>query len=486
MKRLIIIVLIFWLFSATKVNAQTQAVNKDTQKNSEGWILSGSWRSRIEDWDYFDPGKLTSGGNNKYVFNGNLFRIKALNEKKYTDTALEFSIPYFIALPNNAAGLPPFGPLGQGAIYRGINQGNFTNIFLKQAYVKFKGIPEKHTSLKLGRFEFGDGSEVQVSDKTLDWLKKNRINERLIGNFGFTHIQRSFDGFETKFDNPNLNATVFGAFPTQGIFDLQGHKDIPKVRVLYTGLTKKDKSEKSEGRLYYIFYNDARNDVLKVDNRPIPVRTLDDQDLYIHTLGGHYIRKFGPFDLLSWGALQGGDWGVQKHRAYAWDAEGGFKPPKLPWNPWLRAGWTITSGDNNPTNGTHNTFFQLLPTPRTYARTPIFNLMNTDDKFIQLVFNPRKKITTRIDFHKIDLNKPKDLWYFGGGAFRNSVFGYGGLPSGEKSDFINLLDLSLDYEITKFLNFTFYFGHVIGKDVVKTTYQGRRGNYFYWEMTRKF
>ncbi len=449
--------------------------------------FSGSIRERIELWDWYQPGKSVSPRGNNYMFNGSIIKLNGLYENKNTQGFVEFAIPSLIGLPHQAIAPPPQGLLGLGGNYRAFNSGNWASFFLKQAYFKQK--VKENGTIKLGRFEFSDGLEVLTGDPTLDALKKMRIGERLIGNFGFTHIGRSFDGFEAMFDKPTLNATVFGAFPTQGVFDLQGWKDLHDVRVLYTGLTKEDRAMTQEGRLFYIFYNDARNDptLVKTDNRPLPTRLLDKKDLFIHTIGSHYIKKVGPFDFLGWGAIQLGKWGLQDHFAYAWDTELGFKPPKIPFKPWVRIGTTQGSGDNNPINGSHTTFFQILPTPRQYARFPFFNMMNLRDYFIQLILKPHDKITTRLDYHILDLAQSKDLWYAGGGAFRNNIFGYSGAPSNGSTDLANFLDLSLDYAINPKTNFTFYFGHSLGQNVIRDIYKGsRRGSYFYWEITRKF
>lgn len=485
--RLIIIVLLVLLsFSSFNTANGMEQTNEETQ-NHGTFTLGGSIRSRVEFWDWFEPGKNIPQRGNNYTFSGNILKLNGLYENKNTQSFVEFAVPFFIGLPDNAAAPPPQGLLGVGANYRVLNNDNFASIFLKQAYFKQK--IKESGSIKLGRFEFSDGLEVLTGDQTLDWLKKTRIGERLIGTFGFTHIGRSFDGFEAKLDKPTLNATVFGALPTQGVFDLQGWKDFPDVRVLYTGVTKRNEAKTQEGRLFYIFYNDARDidGLIKTDNRPLPGRLLDNKDLFIHTIGSHYIRKLGPFDLLGWGAIQVGKWGTLDHFAYAWDTELGFKPPKMLWEPWLRIGTTQSSGDNNPTNGSHGTFFQLLPTPRQYARFPFFNMMNIRDYFVQLIFKPYKKITTRLDFHILNMAEANDLWYIGGGAFRKNIFGYAGTPSGGHNRLANLLDLSIDYVINPKTNITFYIGHAIGQNIISDIYKGnRRGNFLYWEITRKF
>jgi hypothetical protein len=93
------------------------------------------------------------------------------------------------------------------------------------------------------------------------------------------------------------------------------------------------------------------------------------------TVGGHYLHLFptfqGPIDLMLWGAAQTGMWGRLDHRAHAGAVEVGIQPDGLRWiRPWLRAGLFASSGDSEPTDGRHETFFQVLPTPQPHARFP--------------------------------------------------------------------------------------------------------------------
>src|SRR6185436_8467810 len=49
-------------------------------------------------------------------------------------------------------------------------------------------------------------------------------------------------------------------------------------------------------RLFWLYYEDARDNPVKVDNRPLPVRTADKDEIAIHTVGAHAIavKEAGP------------------------------------------------------------------------------------------------------------------------------------------------------------------------------------------------
>ncbi len=110
----------------------------------------------------------------------------------------------------------------------------------------------------------------------------------------------------------------------------------------------------------------------------------------------------------------------------------------------------------------HGSFFQLLPTPRLYARFPFFNLMNSADAFGEVMLKPAKRVTTRVDVHSLRLADGHDLWYQGGGAFQPTTFGYMGLPVGGHRGLGTLYDVSADVILTPQLAVGSYVGHASG------------------------
>ena len=235
----------------------------------------------------------------------------------------------------------------------------------------------------------------------------------------------------------------------------------------------------------YIYYGDDRG-LIPMDNRPAGVRRLDTTPLNISTMGGHYTRKVGNADLLAWGAWQTGDWGNLSHRAWAFVAEAGYQLPNLAGKPWFRIGTNQTSGDPNPNDGRHQTFFQILPTPRIYARFPFFNMMNLDDSFAEVMLRPHPRVTIRSDYRWLRLSQGSDLWYSGGGAFQSSTFGFTGRPSGGSRNLGDLVDFSVDFKAAKKTTLTFYYGYANGGTVIHSIYPaGSNGSLAYWELAQR-
>ncbi len=448
--------------------------------------VSGAIHERYEDWSFF-PSK----GESDYGYSGSLLRLMFSQTRQTYDWAVELAAPVLLGVPNGAALPPPQGQVGLGGNYYAANhnQRNAAFVFAKQAFLRFK---REHWSARFGRFEFLDGGEVTPKDPTLAVVKRDGISQRLIGNFAFADVQRSFDGAQYTYSNGPWNFTAFSAAPDRGVFQVDGWGWV-KTPITYVALTRQAHwgAGNAEWRAFGIYYNDDRG-VLKTDNRTAAARGRDLGGIDIGTYGGHYIQAIptpaGVFDLLGWGALQTGRWGTLTQRAAAGTAEGGYQPNILPAvKPWLRGGYFYSTGDGNANDGVHGTFFALLPTPRVYARFPFFNEMNNRDLFGELMLRPRKDLVLRSDVHGLWLANSHDLWYAGGGAFQPWTFGYSGRPSNGATGLATLYDISADYQMMRVVSLGLYLGYARGGAVVQRIFPGNSNARFgYVEMNYHF
>ena len=451
--------------------------------------VSGNLRARVYSWDWFgvDPG-------HDYTYPAAIFRAGLSQNKKKYDWQLEFSVPVIVALPTDAVLPAPKGQLGLGGSYYAANSNSENNgsLFLKQAAVRFKelgGIAGQ--SIRFGRFEFGDGAEVAPKNPSLAALKRDRIGQRLLGTFGFTDVQRSFDGALYTLGNAKTNLTVFGARPTEGVFQVDGWGDL-KINVFYAAVTRQISTDgmDAEWRAFVIPYRDYRSGVAKVDNRPAAVRNADTGNINVWSWGGHFIgiekTSAGPVDVLLWGVFQTGAWGSLTQRSGAFAAEAGWQP-QVAWSPWIRGGYDYGSGDGNPNDQTHGTFFTVLYTPRVYSRTPFFNQMNNTDLFAELILRPTKRISIRSDVHAIDVANSADFWYTGGGAFQSSTFGYAGRAVSNQSGLATLVDVGPDVTVNAHTAFSLYYGHASGGAIPHAIYSSTDNlNFFYLELGLRF
>jgi hypothetical protein len=452
-------------------------------------VVSSSLRSRVYSWNWF--GDTPNG---EYTYSGSLFRFGLTESRKTLDWQVEFAVPALVDMPAGAVMPAPFGQLGLGGSYAAANGGstNSSSIFLKQGNFRIKGLGGiAGQSIKAGRMEFIDGSEVTPAHGTLAALKRDRIAQRLLANFGWTDVQRSLDGAQYVLSMPKLNITAVAARPTEGVFQVSGWDEL-KINVFYGALTgQHGKYAATDWRVFVLGYRDYRSGVVKTDNRAAAIRNADADSIDIGTYGGHVLQILptatGPVDLLFWGALQSGTWGTQTHRAGAFAAEAGWQPALLKQiKPWIRGGYDFGSGDGNAADGTHSTFFQVLPTPRIYARTPFYNMMNSEDAFAELILRP-KRVTVRSDIHVLRLAEPADLWYSGGGAFQATTFGYTGRPSNGESTLGTLYDVSADVTLTPHVGVGGYVGYAAAGLVTQAIYtSGNAVHLAFLELNLKF
>ncbi len=439
--------------------------------------LSGELTARYEGWNWFDPADKNNTNNN-YGYYFTRSRLGIGCETDRLDVFVQAQHTRMWNLPYNSIAQAPEGTLGIGAIYyahRG--KENYYNIFIKQGFIRFKNFLQTGISLKAGRFEYIDAMEVEYNNPKVMWLKKIRLAERLIGPFGWSAFTRSFDGVELVLDKTKYNITAMASYPTQGGFENDVQHQMDDITLVSATLTVKYNQliPHTESRLFYFFYDDDR-DIPKVDNTPAG-SGLNKGEIEVHTLGFHLLNTLdtgpGVADFLLWGVYQFGDWGKLEHKAWALDVEAGFQFIRLPAKPWLRMGCFVSSGDSSPSDGDHETFYQLIPTARKYALSPFYNLMNNEDFFLQLILKPHKKLLIRADMHFLRLNDSSDMWYMGAGPTRESgkIFGYIGRPSFGSADLAEVLDIMVVFTFNKHVSFNAYYGHVWGDDVIENIYR---------------
>jgi hypothetical protein len=467
--------------TSASVPAPAQATGEPPQKSSArppkhkiGPLeISVNWRTRTEGWNWFQ-GKT---GNSDYPFWDSLLRVGIGQTGEHIDWFVEGEQPSILGLPNNAVVAAPQGQLGLGGTYYAANN-NHTNVangFVKQAFVNFKHLGGP-AGLKLGRFEYFDGLEVTPKDPLLATVIQTRISSRLISNFAFAAVQRTYDGVQLSANSGQNNFTFFGARPTEGVFQVKGMDEL-NVDTYYGAYTRSVNTRQNAGelRVFALGYIDHRTRILKTDNRPTPIRAADIGKIEVATWGADYAHvvnttNSGKFDFLVWGAVQTGSWGNLTQRAGSFVGEAGWQPPVKVLKPWVSAGYSYGSGDGNANDSHHGTFFQVLTTPRQYARFPFYNMMNNEDLYGTLNLRPVSKLGLRSEVHTLRLASASDLWYLGGGAFQPQTFGYTGRPSNGNRGLANVWDLSADYPLTPYFAATLYYGHAWGKGVISSIY----------------
>jgi NAD(P)H-dependent nitrite reductase small subunit len=297
---------------------------------------------------------------------------------------------------------------------------------LRALYVEGR-FPERGF-LRLGRQDVKLGHEVLYPEPNWRYLKTARLGERLVGTVGWSHVERAYDGGAGALELGGVQLHGFAARPTTGVFEAEkAYEDFSDITVGGATLTLKRGTllEASELGVFGLGYH---------DDRPTDRGGLPD-DVAIGTFGAHWVGVYplgpGNLDLLAWGAGQFGRYDGRDHSAAAGIFEIGYQLPGLFAQPWLRLGVNVASGDGDPGDGDHTTFFNMLPTNHLYyGFADQLAFQNLTNPFVQLRLAPHPMLALNLFVHWFELLRSEDARYAGTGAYDESTFGFSAQPSG--------------------------------------------------------
>lgn len=269
----------------------------------------------------------------------------------------------------------------------------------------------------IGRQPYADGNEVATGVAHLDAVKKRRLSDRLVGVFEWPNVGRRFDGASFGYGSGGAHLAGFALRPLDGAFD---HKDafeeLHGVSVYGLTLTGRYGAwiPGAEVRTFLVGYQDDRR----------AARLVAGGDLDVLTGGASLLAGNDAWDLLLWGVLQRGDWGVSDQEAWAYLFDLGRRFPGLPGKPSVHLALEQSSGDEAP-GGDHSTFFNVLPTNhKFYGSMDYLAFSNLRDLYLETLASAGEKAKIRFALHDFALTEATDAWYGGSGAYEESSFGY--------------------------------------------------------------
>jgi len=256
---------------------------------------------------------------------------------------------------------------------------------LHQAYLDWKPGGSEHWELRAGRQELLYGEE------------------RLVGNFGWDNVGRSFDAARLRYRAGAWTSDFFGA----RLVDVRraGLPHRPGNQDLYGGYFTRAKKDSPGRTELYAFY--LRDGLRTVGERPLD----DPQATRIATLG--FRRIYEPASGWRYGvehAWQFGQRGPDRHRAAMLVAKGGYLWPQR-WQPRLQLEYDFATGDNNPTDGNAREFNNLFPTNHIYyGYADLAGLRNLHDLRLTAAVKPHAKLTLEADYHRFLLAARRGPW----------------------------------------------------------------------------
>jgi hypothetical protein len=438
-------------------------------------------------WHFFEP--PAGGGNNEYAFAANRLFTGVQHSEHAYDLTAALQYVHFGGLPSDATGP---GPLGTGAVYFAhAGRSDSHQVYLRYANVRLTRLLP-HTSMQIGRMPYASGGEAASGNPKIEAVRTQHVAARLVGEFGWSIYHRAYDGVRIDVTPGRWSATGFAFHPTQGGFEDAAGLMMPGVTVL-GGAATATSAPASQSMQYQAFayrYRDTRNVTQRPDNTG---RSASAADVGINTFGATIVAAPRPrngrqWDGVVWGAFQTGSWYEQSHQAASIAAEAGHQWISASWQPWLRGGYLYASGDGDPSDSRHGTFFEMLPTVRQYAQSALYSQMNNTDLFAQLLARPRANINMRFDWHRVGLASSRDGWYFGSGATQQhgNIFGFATRPSFGATHLASIGEGSVDYAIARHWSVNGYVAVGHGGEVVAPAFVGRTIVFSYVENVVQF
>jgi hypothetical protein len=470
------------LFGSPPARAQQP---KPPQEQPAVTAFARNW-TRMESWSWFEP--PAGGGDPDYTFLANRLQFGVTRQRPRYDLLAALQYVQFGGLPRDATGP---GPLGTGALYFDHSgRTDSRQLYLRYLSVRFKGVV-RGLDVQVGRMAYASGAEAASGVPKVETVKRQRVDSRLVGEFEWSIYQRGFDGVRVDFDRSRWRATAAALRPTQGGFEDAAGVGIDDIDLFAAALTRRPGGALpgTEVQVFGYHYDDRRQVRARPDNTG---RGADRIDVQVATYGATVVRSApigpGELDALLWAAAQTGSWFEQSHRAYALAIEAGYQWTTTPWRPWVRAGVNRASGDEDPADDRHGTFFPMLPTVRRYSQSATYSPMNLHDTFAQVMLRPTASMTLRIDLHRVGLAKAADRWYAGSGATQESgtTFGYAGRLSRGATGLGTVVEGSADYAFNEHWSLNGYAGCIRGGDVVRRNFADTRFTFVYLESVVRF
>lgn len=406
--------------------------------------------TRVESWSFFQPVRADADAD--YTLVSNRARLSVAVEARRIAFEGSFQYAQLFGLPRDAFGPGPFGP---GASYFAASRTpEAFQLYFKSMSVTFKEIAPR-LSLRVGRMPYSSDEETVHAG-------------RLIGNAEWSVFERAFDGARADYRHDRWRWRGAFLMPTQGVFEESASPTIGRLQIATTDLSS------GPARLFVHNYRDRRAVSARPDNTGIQVERAD---IHVQAIGAS--TTIAGVQL--WGAWQRGDWYGQPHRAFSISAEAGYTWSRESWRPRVSGGAVYASGDRDPNDGRHGTFFPMLATTRPPMLRGTFAQMNLRDIYAAAVLRPHSRLRLDSVLHVLTLANRQDRWYSGTGAtaFAGDYFGFSSRASTLRTDLGTVLELSAAADLRPHWTLTASSAYMRGGDVVRRQFAGRT----LWMMT---
>lgn len=343
-----------------------------------------------------------------------------------------------------------------------INDDAVPNIFadefeLHQGYVDLKHEFADHPfRLRIGRQKFNFGTKRLVA--SLEWVNTARVWDGVLATYGDSS-EWTIDAFASRLVAPDRNSFNDWAYTGSRLFDSSLHG------IYYTNKTLIPDTQLEAYWLYRL--NDNAGDD-------------------IHTLGSRFAHKQDAWDFDGEAAVQFGDQttaGTEfDHLAFMLHVGGGYTFEEYS-NTRVGAAYNFASGDDDPTDGDHNTFDNLYPLNHAYyGYMDFFALQNLHNIELTVEATFIDKLKARVAYQGFWLaEEDDDAWYnAGAGVIRNA--GGANVDPYVGSE----IDITLTYPFNKHVNAQLGYGHFFTGSYVSDTGPSEDADFVYLQTRISF
>lgn len=400
--------------------------------------------TRVESWSFFEP--PPGGGDPDYTLFTNRAHLGVEVESRRLWFEGSFQYAQLIGLPRHAVGPGPLGPGAQ--FFAAARTPEAYQLYFKTMSLGLKDVLPS-LSLQAGRMRYQSGAGTPFAG-------------RLIGMAEWTPFERSFDGLRVDYARPAWRGHASFVMPTQGAFEESASPTIGKVQLTNASWA----NETLE--VFAHNYRDRRAVSARPDNTAIPVDSID---INVQTLG----MSLDLRGVRAWGAVQRGTWFDTPHRAFSVSADIGHQWRAWPWRPSVRGGLLHASGDEDPNDDRHGTFFPMVPGTQPAALGGTFAQMNLRNVYANAFVHPRDSIRLGVELHRLSLVQRLDGWYSGAGAtaFSGNYFGFSSRRSTLRHRLGTLVQLSAAATVRPYWTVSASTAVMRGGQVVGRQFAGR-------------
>jgi hypothetical protein len=332
-------------------------------------------------------------------------------------------------------------------------------------------------------------------------------DERLIGASDWTNLKRTFDAAKLRYETEDFWIDAFASRP---VIPWNDHFNESNDYDWFSGIYASSTNFISiqESQIYLLSRNTSAASPQFYGPAPDP-QGASARDIY--TLGMRFKSlpgKLHGWDYTAEAAGQLGDFketakpspavvaGQRLNQfAYATAVSGGYTWTDQIYTPRIGLEYVFSSGDSDPTDGTHGTFDNLFPTNhRQYGIMDLFSWQNLQNVRISTSFKPLKAVNVSADYRLYWLADTHDSFYTNKGGRRGGLAATGGAGYGINPDYSSFLGSEIDLVAT----YTFWrnasvqggIGHFFVGDYIKASLAAvggaTDGNFAYAQLLLNF